>query len=225
MLDNDADRPPLELRLPDELARCESMLSSLSLPPSRVQRDELMYRAGWAAAEARLPVSAPQGVEQASSARGTYRRRTLAWSLTSAVLAASTAVAITANYPGSAALPQVAIPETRSSDRPEMSVEAAPPPARQTQPIPREIARTTAVDWTAPLLVMRDRAHCVSDGTIHGLSRIDPSMPHRPTAAFPHSRKPHKRFCASLFRNRPHAACRLMDPRGFHFVGHGRSSA
>ena len=158
MLDNDANRPPLELRLPDELARCESMLSSLSLPPSRVQRDDLMYRAGWAAAEAGLPVSAPQGMEQASSARCTYRRRTLAWSLTSAVLAASLAVAITANFPGSAAMPQAVIPETRSSDRPEMSVEAAPPSAQQAQPIPRKIARTTAVDWTAPLLVMRDRA-------------------------------------------------------------------
>ncbi len=38
-----------ELRLPDELAACEARLAARLLPASGIDRDQLMYRAGWAA--------------------------------------------------------------------------------------------------------------------------------------------------------------------------------
>jgi negative regulator of sigma E activity len=41
-----------EIKLPDELAACEARLAALPLPAARVDRDELMFRAGWAAGHA-----------------------------------------------------------------------------------------------------------------------------------------------------------------------------
>lgn len=79
-----------ELRLPDDLAALEARLAAQSLPASGVNRDELMYRAGWAACEARrraLPL-ADRSPRPASA-------QVAAWSLASAALAASLAVAAT----------------------------------------------------------------------------------------------------------------------------------
>jgi len=107
-----------ELRLPDELAACEARLAAQSLPASRLDRDELLYRAGWAAAEARLAALNPppsKGWEQPSTVAGGDRaqggssreatrggistaRVTAAWSLTSAAIAASLAVIITLQW-------------------------------------------------------------------------------------------------------------------------------
>jgi hypothetical protein len=80
-----------ELRLPDDLAALEARLAGQSLPASGVNRDELMYRAGWAACEAQQAraVSLPTQPPRHGSARF------VAWSLTSAALAASLAVAAT----------------------------------------------------------------------------------------------------------------------------------
>lgn len=41
-----------EMKLPDELAACEARLAALPLAAARVDRDELMFRAGWAAGHA-----------------------------------------------------------------------------------------------------------------------------------------------------------------------------
>lgn len=50
MSNENAKEPQLKFQLPDELANCETLLARLPLPPPQVARDELMYRAGWAAA-------------------------------------------------------------------------------------------------------------------------------------------------------------------------------
>lgn len=47
-----------ELRLPDELAACEARLAALALPAAAINRDELLFRAGWAAHDAASPTSA-----------------------------------------------------------------------------------------------------------------------------------------------------------------------
>jgi hypothetical protein len=79
-----------ELRLPDDLAACEARLAALPLARSRVDRDQLIYRAGWAAAEA------ARGTVQVADARGATKRRSIAvWSAGSAALAASLAVTAT----------------------------------------------------------------------------------------------------------------------------------
>jgi hypothetical protein len=80
-----------ELRLPDRLAACEAELAAQPLGASTINRDELLYRAGWAAAEAALAnrseVARPSSdVDKAAIAR---------WSTVSAILAASIAVAAT----------------------------------------------------------------------------------------------------------------------------------
>jgi hypothetical protein len=79
-----------ELRLPDDLAACEAQLAALTLTATGIDRDQLMFRAGWAACEARLSNRAA-GVEHMPR-----RNRTLiaAWSLTSAATAAALAVAL-----------------------------------------------------------------------------------------------------------------------------------
>jgi hypothetical protein len=79
-----------ELKLPDELRACEARLAGESLPPSRINRDELLYRAGWAAACAQA-LASERAALQPFAGRGTIA----AWSLASAALAASLAVVVT----------------------------------------------------------------------------------------------------------------------------------
>jgi hypothetical protein len=45
---------PEELRLPEELAALEALLAAKPLAAAGIDRDQLMYRAGWAACEAAL---------------------------------------------------------------------------------------------------------------------------------------------------------------------------
>ncbi len=81
-----------ELRLPDELAACEARLAGQPLAASAINRDELLYRAGWAACEAQ------QGRETVAAtlvSRTTDRATIAAWSAASAALAAALAVAVT----------------------------------------------------------------------------------------------------------------------------------
>jgi hypothetical protein len=83
---------PDDLRLPDELAAYEARLASSPLASSALNRDELLYRAGWAAAEAQLTRRVTTTV---AAPRGLGRRAVAAWSAASAAVAASLAVAIT----------------------------------------------------------------------------------------------------------------------------------
>lgn len=81
-----------ELKLPADLAACEARLAAQPLPALSLNRDELMYRAGWAAAEAaRVQVVSPPSK---GGARGGIRDVAI-WSAASAALAASLAVAVT----------------------------------------------------------------------------------------------------------------------------------
>jgi hypothetical protein len=80
-----------ELRLPDRLAACEAELAAQPLPASTINRDELLYRAGWAAAEAEFSSGALVPASTAWSKRGIVAT----WSAASAALAASIAVAVT----------------------------------------------------------------------------------------------------------------------------------
>jgi hypothetical protein len=105
-----------ELRLPDRLAACEAELAAQPLDVSRINRDELLYRAGWAAAEAALA----SRFEIASGSSEVNKALVARWSVVSAVLAASIAVAATlaisnsgadgsiASAPGEASSPIVA---------------------------------------------------------------------------------------------------------------------
>ena len=92
---------PEELRLPDELAALEALLAAKPLPAVRIDRDQLMYRAGWGACEARVGSPPLQG-----GARGGIldRRRIATWSLASSSLAASIAVMATLGWQGSTSL-------------------------------------------------------------------------------------------------------------------------
>ncbi|WP_428307497.1 hypothetical protein [Lacipirellula sp.] len=101
-----------EMRLPEELAAFEALLAARSLPASRLDRDQVMYRAGWAACEAQLqPRALPGGrhalPEEVAVAKGYPRaepggtrelRHTVAWSCASAALAATLAVAVTLGW-------------------------------------------------------------------------------------------------------------------------------
>jgi hypothetical protein len=79
-----------ELKLPDDLRACEARLARQPLPPSRIDRDELLYRAGWAAARAQAAGNRAVIPQPAAP-----RRTIAAWSLASAALAASLAAAAT----------------------------------------------------------------------------------------------------------------------------------
>lgn len=107
---------PDDLRLPDELAALEALLAAKPLAAAGIDRDQLMYRAGWAACEAALMQPRPSAggrvasLEMATGSRGYpraepgaagERRRSATWSLGSAALAASLAVAATLGWVGS----------------------------------------------------------------------------------------------------------------------------
>jgi hypothetical protein len=93
-----------ELRLPDELAACEARLAALPLAASRIDRDAVLYRAGWAACEAARTSPA---VLPSIAATGARSRTVAAWSAASAALAASLAVAVTLVLQPGAAAPSV----------------------------------------------------------------------------------------------------------------------
>jgi hypothetical protein len=113
-----------ELRLPDHLAACEARLAAQPLAASPLNRDELMYRAGWAAAEAAL---ARSGASSPPVAGG--KRTALAWSLACSAVAASIAVAMTLSLAARYSGPPVASapPETPLVASPGDRPKAAPP--------------------------------------------------------------------------------------------------
>lgn len=102
-----------ELRLPDELAAIEARLGALPLAASGVDRDRLLYDAGWAAG--------------AETARLAVLPRTAAFcSAVSAAIAASLAVAVTL-----ALQPTPIIAESRSDAAPREAVAAGDAAVRQ----------------------------------------------------------------------------------------------
>ncbi|HYO25221.1 MAG TPA: hypothetical protein VEQ85_09740 [Lacipirellulaceae bacterium] len=110
-----------ELRLSDELAACEARLAAHAPPRLPLDRDELMYRAGWAAAEARAAGLATAAALPAPRAES--RRTILAWSTTSGLAAAALAVvatlAVTAPAPRSPELAAVSIAPVPPSEQPK----------------------------------------------------------------------------------------------------------
>jgi len=90
-----------ELRLSDDLAACEARLAGLPLPASGIDRDQLLFQAGWAAAVAAgAGVGKPQlaGFDalRPGASGGIAPRRSIAWrSVAGAALAASLAVVAT----------------------------------------------------------------------------------------------------------------------------------
>jgi len=108
-----------ELRLPDDLAACEARLAAHPLEAPRLSRDELLYRTGWAAAEAERLRKTPGALIHVPAGR-----RIASWSLASAALAASLAVVVTLNAVQPSVAPQTA--EKRASPegtRPDASSE------------------------------------------------------------------------------------------------------
>lgn len=84
-----------ELRLPEELAALEALLAAKPLAATGIDRDQLMYRAGWAACEAQVSSPALQG----GAREGILDRRRIAtWSFASASLAAAIAVTATLGW-------------------------------------------------------------------------------------------------------------------------------
>jgi len=107
-----------ELRLPDHLAACEARLAAQMLPASGINRDDLLYRAGWAAGAetARLAVASPPP-SQHRGGGGT----TAVWSLASAAVAASIAVMATLQWHPNEQPVVVASP---ADANPQLAVEA-----------------------------------------------------------------------------------------------------
>ena len=158
-----------ELRLPDELAACEAHLAGEPLPAVGINRDELLYRAGWVAAEAAIerrlamPVTSKELSKQGSSRFGT----TAAWSLASAVVAASLAVVVThfaMSRPGAVLLQDDAV----GSQRPSADIAAAAP----LEPTRPQVAR-----------VADDPPRTNLDALIADHSRLDRRQPASPLLA------------------------------------------
>ncbi len=131
-----------EPHLPPELAEIEAGLRQLSWPSARVNREQLFYQAGWAAARANLdPTSS-----------GNSR---LLWPTTSGVLATAVVVLAVLVARTPTTVPTVIEATVPALEQPAEQVVAKP----QVETLARR-SRLTFRHWaeTAPLLAMRERA-------------------------------------------------------------------
>ncbi len=134
-----SDRIPLnpDLLLSDDLAAIEARMHLLAPGASQLNRDELMYQAGWAAARARVDAPRP-------SLR--------LWQAATGVLAASLLIALTQLVPDeSAAVSSVPIAEVTANTEPQVSTDEPKGPVKV-------VPYSASIRSTAPLLVMRARA-------------------------------------------------------------------
>lgn len=144
-----------ELRLPDDLAACEARLAAMAPAASGIDRDQLLYRAGWAAGAetARLAVATPPPLKgglrrvQPSGARGGIftLRTTALCSAASAALAASLAVAMTLQWKPTVLQGPLVADDAHSEQRPAAAVVAdanAASPDRVRAPAHRATAAT-----------------------------------------------------------------------------------
>jgi len=199
-----------ELRLPDDLAAMEARLAAQSLPPSGLNRDELMYRAGWAACETQRSASAPppsQGREQPSTvasgdrAQGgsplfrtggipdaaftadvsgnaeialaplahplpsRERGRIAVWSLASAALAASLAVAVTWLVVSPRPTPAPAVPPIAAQPATTTPLDPSPARAPRADAVADYLASLSRGQgaFAGALLVMHRRPDVVED--------------------------------------------------------------
>jgi hypothetical protein len=125
--------------LPRELIECEARLTQFVAAPSRIDRDQLMYRAGWAAARARKGHMASLLPVLCSAAAAAVLSVAITWRL-----ATVSSIAI-ADQAGD----EIAAGETAVARRAE----------RVNPPVPAIQRAASRFQFTgAPLLAMRDRA-------------------------------------------------------------------
>jgi hypothetical protein len=150
---------PDELKLPDELAACEARLAALAPPASRIDRDELLYRAGWAAGVETTRLATLNPPPSQGGARGGifFSRSALAASAASAALAASLAVAITLQW-RPAAEPAPLVGQERTAEVQTAAVAA--PTERRAAPTGR--APSADVDALLARLAGRNGLRAVS---------------------------------------------------------------
>jgi hypothetical protein len=111
-----------ELGLSQDLAACEARLASQPLAASGLDRDQLMYRAGWAAREASQVAASRAPVD-----REPRQRSVAGWSLTSAAVAASLAVIVTFQWRPAVDRKVAAKSPNAESSLPTIPAEAPPP--------------------------------------------------------------------------------------------------
>jgi len=131
-----------EHNLPPELTSFEAKLRTESLADSRVNRDELMYQAGWAAAES-------------------ARKTGWLWPTTSSVLAASVLVLAGLLVSSPAESPEDVVSEEETIAVAEPTVSAGGHARTNRKIIPsQKIAKRPVSRWASnsPFLVMRERA-------------------------------------------------------------------
>lgn len=125
-----------------EMKQFEAALRKLPLPPSKVNRDELFYQAGWAAAES----------AQARAAKPS--KRLALWQGATAVLAASLLLVLLHPF---TAEPVVEVVESSTPVEPPITETVVKEDASRTQPVIQPTVRRFH-PRNAPMLAMRDRA-------------------------------------------------------------------
>ncbi|MCA9186887.1 MAG: hypothetical protein R3E01_27410 [Pirellulaceae bacterium] len=155
-----SNQPDLDLPLPAELANVESDLLRLPIAPSQVDRDSLLYHAGWAAAVAQAESHNKLPFETHATYRRERSRAIVACSAASAIAASILTFAITQSWhPPASITPQRTMV---SSDSPvERTI--AVPNVDATMVAERSheevvVKEQTGVRWSAPVLAMRDTA-------------------------------------------------------------------
>jgi hypothetical protein len=120
-----------EIKLTEELAACEARLAGQAPSPPAINRDQLMYQAGWAACESQLQQA---GDSPTVKMRG--RGLAMAWSVASTAIAASLALVLVlqgepASHPGQATIASTSargeIEESREAPTPQVAEDKLAP--------------------------------------------------------------------------------------------------
>lgn len=161
MCNEHAHQSPEDSSLTSDLTRIETLLAKRTVPASQIDRDDLLYRAGWTAAEAQLCDTPRETASRQTSHINIAWRQIGIASLASAALAASLAVGISLQFL-SARIPAVVVNrELIEEPQPiDVRVEDDAPTALATPiVVPVSANRSAETIWEskAPLLIMRDR--------------------------------------------------------------------
>ena len=152
-------RSALDETLSPELSRLVEQLAGTALPATTVSRDELLYRAGWDAAERKL------AHRSSSSDRLAGRFTTVGWSAVSALVAMSLTVAVMWHRPSQPTNESIIVRTSEPSTSSPVETAAARTAVEPTAPTEVTIERQVPMfvmpreyDRSATLLIQREQA-------------------------------------------------------------------
>lgn len=174
-----------EMKLPDELAAYEAQLAALPLAAPQIDRDALMYQAGYAAAVTSPPSKVAEGPWRRGARGGIPWRNNLSLAALAASVAIAATLALTqpnqppsVTSPSSVTLSHSDIREVESDPSADLVVTAFNPPSRVASLPQLAILDPDRNVWPSPLTI---RQRLTSHFVAATAASDEPAAPAEPT--------------------------------------------